>query len=189
MLAFGFGLTVPAVPDRTRAEPGFPRYFPTTVGTKWVYEFTKGVQTEVVTRVRSKDGAVIVSVENELPGGKLTPLHTMALQADGLYMLDEVGQPYDPPVCVLKLPLKLGDRWEGKSSRPDLGGFRYASEVKEIKAIETPAGKFQAIGIDAGWSSRVDQGLRTDRRWYAADVGLLQIEGVRILKAFTPGKD
>jgi hypothetical protein len=113
----------------------------------------------------------------------------MALRADGMYLLDEVGKPYDPPVRVLKPPVKLGDRWEGTSSRPDIGRVRYSGEVKELKALKTPAGTFQAVGIEVGWASGAAQGLAMDRYWYAPDVGLVQIEGVRVIKSFTPGKD
>jgi hypothetical protein len=122
-------------------------------------------------------------------GGKVAPIHTMALRPDGLYMLGEVGKLYGPPVCVLKLPVKVGDRWEGTSSRPDLGKIRFVREVKEVKAVETPAGTFQAVGIEVESVIGGAASAPKDRYWYAPGVGLIQIDRSRTLKSFSRGKD
>jgi hypothetical protein len=189
VLALGLVATPAAPAARLKDRPGPAHYFPTTVGAKWVYQFAKADQTEVVTHVRREGGDVVVSVGYERPGGEVAPIHTMALRGDGLYMLDEVGKPYDPPVCVLKLPVKVGDRWEGTSSRPDLGKIRYAKEVREVRKLQTPAGAFQAVGVDSEFVVGAAENAPKDRYWYAPDIGLIQIEKVRALKSFTPGKD
>ena len=143
----------------------------------------------MVTDVRREGGDFIVRVETEGADGKLAPIHTMALRADGLYMLDEVGKAYSPPVCMVRLPVKVGDRWDGATTRSDLGPIRFVHEVKGVQKIETPAGTFEAVGIESEW---VIGGARTGEKhvhWYAPGTGLIQIDKSRTLKSFTAGKE
>ena len=89
---------------------------------------------------------------------------------------------------MLRLPIKARESWEGETKRPDVGRLRSASEVGQAKTIETPAGKFEAVPIvSEDWIGE----NRTGRKfvfWYAKEVGLVQIDGLRTLKAYTPGK-
>jgi hypothetical protein len=180
-------VATPAVPAPQLKDAGPAGYFPTTVGARWVYQSGQVEQTEVVTDVRKDGEATIVAVGSVGPDGKVTPGDTVAIRPDGLFLLSETGQPYDPPVCLLRFPVKVGDRWEAETSRPDIGKVRFVREVKETKTRETPAGKFEAVRVE----SAVALGAavpNTHSHWYAPGVGVVEIERTRTLKSFEPGK-
>jgi hypothetical protein len=177
---------VPAPQVKDKAPP--PTYWPTAVGATLEYQFASSTQTEVVTAVERKGEVTTVAINWINKDGSSSPYNKVEIRKDGIFMTEEVGQPYDRPVCLLKFPLKAGDKWETVAKRPDLGNpFRFTRKVGETKVIETPAGKFEAVQIlcdTAAVGNRADESVF----WYAKGVGLLQIEGTRTLKAYTPGK-
>src|SRR5262245_46882464 len=152
-LLAGLALTLWAAPGfaapRLKDSPRPPSYFPTTVGARWVYEMRGGGQfVEVVTDVAEKDGATVVSVGYEAAGGKGLPSHAIARRKDGLHMTDEGGTTCGPPICLLRFPIRDGDKWETRSARPDIGRVFDKREAVQIEEVETPAGKFQAVRIE-----------------------------------------
>ena len=178
----------PAAPAPRLKDAGPPSYFPITVGARWVYQSGQVEQTEVVTDVKTDGEATVVTVGSVLPDGKVTPWNTVAVRPDGLFMLSETGQPYDPPVCLLKFPVKSGDRWEDATTRPDIGKLRFTHEVKETKTLDTPAGKFECVRIEAAVAFGAVATPATHSHWYAPGIGLIQIDGTRTLKSFAAGK-
>ena len=84
-------------------------YYPTTVGSKWVYESKDGEETRVVTRVEEKNGAKVVTVE-ESTGGKVRLTTCVAVSEKGL--LTVPTDKYNEPIWLLQLPLKAGKQWQ-----------------------------------------------------------------------------
>jgi hypothetical protein len=182
------GPVAPAPQVKDKAPP--TTYWPTVVGATLEYQFASSTQTEVVTAVERKGDVTTVAINWINKDGTSSPYNKVEIRKDGIFMTEEVGQAYDPPVCLLKLPLKAGDKWQTESKRPDLGSaYRFAREVGETRVIETPAGKFEAVQILCDTAPVGDRPADPKCAfWYAKGVGLLQIEGTRTLKAYTPGK-
>jgi hypothetical protein len=90
-------------------------YFPMTVGDRWVvelrYKTTSEEYTEVVTAVEKKDGATVVTVGREADGKAGPPLSHVKVTDEGLFRMSHLGTTYDPPYCILKVPLKPGQTW------------------------------------------------------------------------------
>ena len=181
---------------RLRDEP--PRvYFPMTVGDRWVVEqqLQSGSEeyTEVVTEVEKKDGATIVTVGREVDGKAGPALSHVRVTDDGVYRMSLLGTKYDPPYCVLRLPLKPGLTW--KSEVQSGGVVRTTFQYKAVgeEDVEVPAGKFRAFRLDVNVDSNGRQ--RTSSIWYAPNVGVVKLDHrdadggyVRVLKSFRPGK-
>lgn len=185
---------------RLKDPPARP-YYPTTVGYRWVME-TRGsagggeytqTTTDVVTAVEKKDGDIIVSVSREVDGRAATKPSQMKLSSSGLFRISMGETIYDTPYCVLKLPLKAGEKWtsEVKLNENIQTTFKY--EVAKEEEVEVPAGKFRAFRINVLAESRGTSSKYT--LWYAPQFGSIkeQLDSensnyVKELKSFKQGK-
>jgi hypothetical protein len=170
-------------------------YFPTTVGTEWVYETDSGREyTDYLTKAERADGATVVTVER-CADGRHQSSKTIRVSADGLFELENDHGKYDPPGCMLKLPFKADDRWKGYLLPRNRDPACVNIAVTEEK-VEVPAGTFTAIRVDTEVTR--DGKTRTlYTHWYAPDVGLVKYDtgnfignrGVMVLKAFKLGEE
>jgi hypothetical protein len=147
---------------RTSAE-----FFPTQVGTKWVYD---GVFDEVSEEV----------VESEVSGGEVrwTARRTTSLSTeersyvatrDGVTERTSRGER-----CLLRFPLVEGETWQVEPlAQATTGGWA---------EVHTPGGVFKAVAVSTPGTTR----------WYAPGVGVVMVENAggrkQVLKSFTPGK-
>ena len=144
-------------------------YFPTVVGTKWTYDDNldreEGGYGEVITKSEKKDGRFIVTVKSTSLDWKDTEATTICqylVSEDGIFEMAaflesaERKRSFEPPIYWLKLPHKVGAKWNAQdnSKVPMVAG--------KVESIKVPAGKFEAI--------RVDQGPKCTY-WYAPGVG------------------
>jgi hypothetical protein len=156
-----------------------PLYFPTAVGTKWVYEDDGGGEESVEVSAVDKDGDNLVVTRRGFDGNE-TDYAKMIVTADGLRQERErtdgkVG-------WVLKTTLKSGESWEV----PD-GGKRTVTGPEEVKV---GAGTFRALKVV--WETE----NKTLTSWYAPGVGevkrVIKTDAgervTRSLKSFTEGK-
>lgn len=173
------GLSAVAAPV-PRELKGSGVYFPTTVGTKWVYETASGELESAVVSAVEKDGNDLI-VSREGVDGTRTAYSKMLVSADGLRQVRELT---DGKVgWVLKTTLKAGQSW----AMPE-GGKR---TVHGPEDVQVPAGKFRALRVE--W----EQSGGTCTSWYAAGVGEVkrvhkrdEIETVtRALKSFRPSPE
>ena len=190
-------ILVPAGADLPIAPP--PRvaalYFPTTVGTKWVYEGTGGPEVHEVTAVEVKDGRKIVSVtwELDLASGKTKAVDRFHVSSVGVFKLGVNEKVYDPPQCVLQLPHVPGQDWKWQPKGDDKDTWSYTAAG--VEEVEVPAGKFEAIRVEQVMTLG-KYSLKTIS-WYAKGVGVVKREwetkpvaasGTVTLKSFTLGK-
>lgn len=178
-LLAGTALSAPAAPVPKDAGKT-PLYFPTTVGTKWVYEDPRGEDEEVEVYEVEKDGDSVVVGRRRV--GETIPYTKMVVSADGLRQNRPNADGEEAEVWVLKTKLKAGESWKVAD-----GGKRTVHGPEEVKV---PAGKYQALKVV--WES--DNETRTS--WYAPGVGEVkrvlkrgdQETVYRTLKSFTEGK-
>lgn len=178
-------------------------YYPTAVGTKWVYELNGRDQTWEVTAAEAKAGETLVTFTQSIAGGKPEPILKASVSAKGVYQL-EMGPFKVDPVCELQFPVKAGARWsvdipsQTVGSPPQGGGLRGSTgtvTVGDAEDVEVPAGKFRAVRVDVTITAEDGKPLTKPRRltrWYAPGVGLVKVAAgpdiTRALKEFTPGK-
>jgi hypothetical protein len=197
-------VAVPVVGSIAAPQPkdGKPAYCLTRVGDRCVYSITARGKTDetrhLVTAVEQADGAVLVSVGLEHEHGDPAPYLKLKLTDAGVYMVRESRDEFDPPVCLLKLPVKAGDSWSVE--RPavgELAGSKRSYRTAGDEDVEVPAGKFRAVRVEetTEWTGHL-KGLTTQTTtWYAPSVGRVkevhkvgQSEMVTVLKSFVPAK-
>jgi hypothetical protein len=172
-------------------------YFPTKVGTTWVYDNSYSGETEeVLTAAREKDGATIVSVATVGAHGELFPARRLAVSGRGLHLVQDGNGESKAPCPWLRLPHKPGDTWTH-------GDASYCAGAAE--RVRVPAGDYLAVRVDCSGTIPLNDGTAlkyTSSDWYAAEVGLVKRVAeswtpggprlrplVIVLKSFTPGKD
>lgn len=165
-------------------------FFPTTVGSRWVYQCGDHEEVQVVTKVDVLVDGFQVHVADAGAGGRETPAMVVLVNSKGLFLLEEMGQRYDPPWCVLKLPAVPGDQWEATTRRPDLGPISHANTTGKPERLKLPAGEFEVIPVAV---TELGRGKRAAYEYsYAPGIGWARIivgdSTVRELKSFTAGK-
>lgn len=169
-----------------QAKPPEP-FFPTRVGTAWVYEREDGKDhPEEIVSAEARGGRLVLSMGRR-EGGTVTPVWAAAVTGDELLWLRRRDRDLAAPIRLLKLPVTPGDAWTSKAQDGTVSTY----SVREAEDVEVPAGKFKAHRIDCDW--RQDGKAHRVTDWYAAGVGLVRStsdgETVRTLKSFTPAKD
>jgi hypothetical protein len=174
--------------------PGQPTYYPTVVGTKWVYqEEGKRERACEVTEVEVKGEETLVTVEDTTNGH---PYDSISISPKGLYRVRAFNIPLNDPYCVLRFPVKEGDTWKHENKPQRLLKVTARTfTVKAIEEVEVPAGKYKAVRVEHVITSSNGKALDpVDRfeEWYAPDVGVVKStlngETIRVLKSFTAGK-
>ncbi|HJZ55760.1 MAG TPA: hypothetical protein VKE74_12400 [Gemmataceae bacterium] len=184
-------LAAPAPDDKK--EPVL--YFPTKVGTKWVYESPASKSFLRITTVETKEGAKLVTVasESELAGQTFKTVETFRVSGEGLFKLGFDEKVFDPPQCLLKLPHVPGAKWEWLLKGDDK--FRVDYKAGKLEDVKVPAGEFKAVPVEDVLTGNAVRMERTV--WYAPNVGVVKktwlVNGggqqTEVLKSFTPGKD
>jgi hypothetical protein len=200
LIAVGGWATTAAAP--VPKEKDQSAYFPAKKGDRWVYEHRPGgrdaprERVEVTIAVEEKNGAKLVSVGLEFPDG-VVPLRALEVSDKGLFEVAHGagGQsfPRDTPDCLLRLPARAGDEWDGHTG-PTTRREKARRSVGGFERVEVPAGTFEAVRVE---EESTDRGQPTRATcWYARGAGLVKrvhkrgdLESVVALKSFTPGKD
>jgi hypothetical protein len=150
-----------------------PVYFPTVEGTTLVYKVGDREETEVVSKVEVKEGDKVVHISS-IEAGVHKPLMVVRIGKDGLYLLEETGQKYDPPWCILKLPAKAGDKWTTNTTRPDIGNLASSETIKSVEELTVPAGKLEKTVVVES-TSMVAGKTNTVSYWFSDGVGWAKI--------------
>jgi hypothetical protein len=184
VLLAGPAASAPKLKDKVPTAP----YWPTSVGAAITYQWDgeTGTRTRTVTAVERAAGVTKVASDEVGPDGRAAPANKVEVRADGLFLTEEFGHPYDPPVCLLKFPVTKGAKWTTVTKRADIGPVEFTREVGETKTIETPGGRFEAVRVSGDMI--LARGTQTKVYWFAPEVGIIKIEGVRTLTKYTPGK-
>jgi hypothetical protein len=183
-------------------------FFPTTVGTKWVYtepareysrvnldeyikrtgqvpaDFNDREYTEEIISAEKKDGATILTIRTTRD--KRAYESRLSVTEKGVFGIGTEKLPAKKPHRLLTLPLKSGDTWQGTWDPS------WTMTVRETEAIKVPAGDFKAARIDAVQGEGPTANVTSN--WYAPGVGMVQAmnkdgQVTRVLKSFTLGKE
>ena len=179
------GLDAAPIPKTTPKETKL--YFPTTVGSKWVYQSEDGEYTEVVKDVvnKEKERCWIVSVSRVDKDGKEVPSKEWEVSEGALILTKSAVSPKKRLAWPhLLLPHNPGKQWQflpESDSHPCVA-------IKPQR-VKVPAGEFDAVGVEL-YSGR----QLVETKWYAIGIGLVKrtdLDGkVDLeLKSFTRDKE
>jgi hypothetical protein len=178
----------PVVLSAPKAGERPPIYLPTAVGAKLNYKVPDGHVVETVTAVEEKDGRTAVTLDRRHSAGfEVTVIYRLA--GDGVYRLAFGDRRYDPPICVLALPVAEKKGWE--HDLPLDGGptARVKARVVGEEEVTVPAGKFKAVRVDTEFQTPKADPIHSSE-WYAVGIGLVRLvsggEDVYVLTSFTP---
>jgi hypothetical protein len=168
-------------------------FFPTTVGTKWVYiDNGKDEHSRFIGEAEKKGDEMTLVMKTTLPRGEIVVAEELIVSPRGVfYKSFTEAQVCDPPLCTLKYPITPGEKWNYKGVCFE-HKLEVALKVYDLEEVEVPAGKFKAYRVE--WKE-----LGKDRGktcWYAPGIGSVKeihsyppfsrVE--RVLKSFKPGK-
>lgn len=185
-LALFAAVTAAPVPKAKPVES----YFPTAVGTKWVYEWQNGkLIMEEVIEMTEKNGERRVPVRSSEPGSNWDCMFSVTVKE----VVQRTAIQFKVDFLLMRLPLKEQNSWEfeipiQQRFKCDAGKMTVGMAEK----IEVPAGTFEAVPVVSETTAVNGKAIPTPEkctRWWVAGVGLVKIEyadGYRVLKESAP---
>jgi hypothetical protein len=151
-----------------------PNYYPMKVGTKWTYRLNANGQLEqlgaTIARTEKVNDKELYRLESSV-GGKVTMSENLSSSAEGVFRHRANGVDATPPICVIKYPVKKGEKWDTDTT---LGAnkFKISSTVTGEEDVEVPAGKYKTVTVEVNSEAA---GMKfTTKYWFAADVGIVK---------------
>jgi hypothetical protein len=151
--------------------------------------------------IERKDGAIFVTITTTIKtsrsgkssGSGSSRVSKSKMSEEGLFLMSEGEEAYDPPMRIIPLPVKEGETWE--SDKP----FVKWKVTAGMEEVAVPAGMFKAIRLEG--EGETEKSDKSDKRtpirythWYAPDIGRVKSitklgddEIVEVLKSFVPG--
>jgi hypothetical protein len=154
------------------AEP-LANYCPLKARTKWRYRVTANGVTATMTREVAKieviDGQSLARIDSIMDGNLVGSEH-LANNDKGLFRHRYDGVPFEPPICILKYPVKEGESWplECRSGNDRMTGICTCA----MEEVTVPAGKFKTVKVIviAQYQGQSVSGTY----WLAAGVGIVK---------------
>ncbi len=185
-----------AAAPRAKDVPPPPDYYPTAVGTIWVYDMDNGngEQVQRISAVEVQDGVTLASMSLRGTTGWF-PLEKAAILASGVRIVEFGGDPIEP-YYSLKYPVKAGDTWDFNVTLPrGLPSSSGTVTVLGEEEVKVPAGRYKAVKLER--VTKTERGRPLDKPakvtvWFAEGVGRVKVSDSRgcelALKSFTRGK-
>lgn len=170
LIALTLSATAAPVP---KAVKKVPDYYPSEVGTRWVYAQEDGTNehTREVTASSTKDGVTDFTVTWKEDGS--TQLWEMKKDATGVHRIKQDGLEFNPPHQLVQPKMDAGVEWTSEYTFGGRSKYKYTRTVGKMEKLKTPAGEFDALPI-------VSRNLTLDgdetTLWYADGVGLVALQ-------------
>lgn len=166
--------------EKTKAKPKGEAvdYYPLKAGTRWQYQIETGNGQKVpltyqIGGIERIEGKELARLE-VLAEGQKSPYTEHLHGDDGGVFRDRMHNlEFSPPLCLIKYPVKPGERWVTDIT---VGGRKMRVEGTEGPAqdVKVPAGKYRAIPCSIVVSDGKDKS--TNVFWFAAGVGIIKQE-------------
>ncbi|MBL8829944.1 MAG: hypothetical protein JNM18_23395 [Planctomycetaceae bacterium] len=149
-------------------------YYPLKLGTKWNYELKVGDRkvliTNQVAKIETIDEQKMARVETVMNNNIAATEH-LTSTTTGVFRTKFNGSDVNPPICLLKLPVKVGDEWKD-TNKIGNDELKTTCKVEAAETIEVPAGKFDTLRVNV--SAQVgDQSVETIY-WFAEGTGVVK---------------
>jgi hypothetical protein len=169
LIVFGAVAAIPAAPrlkERTDLS-----YFPTEVGTQWVYEAGNIEVTRFVRQAEKVDGATLITIGQVNTRKPPHIIQRLRVSNQGIFEVENYLGEVDPPRCLLRLPHRTGSRW-GYNRRKDTTALWFDDEeaTAHEEEVVVPAGRFRAIRVESQ-HRKGGKPEETHAIWYAPGVG------------------
>lgn len=155
-------------------------YYPTGVGTQWKYRVTAAGQENTIeakiTKHEEIGGVKCAVLEGTAPGGGQAGVEHIRPDKDGVHRYAYNGMKVDPAVQFIKLPAKVGDKWDGKVSiQGQEIDFKYETTAID-QEVKVPAGTYKAIAVRTDFKVPGNDQDATITIYYAPNVGPIKQE-------------
>ena len=161
-----------ALADEPSDKMGESDYYPLKVNSVWHYKIGENKFTLKATKEEKVDGKTpSVRVEMVGEGDKPITFENIQITKDGIYRLGFEGNNANPPVKILALPAKAGDKWEVKSTigKESLKGTFKTGEEK----VKVPAGDYDTIYTEC--DDLDANGMKASfKQYFAKGVGMVK---------------
>jgi hypothetical protein len=166
-------------------------YFPLKVGTTWEYLCNGKKIVTTVTLHEKVDEKPAARLDTTMDG--TTVIEHLTITKDGLCRILASAQRVHPPWLILKLPAKVGEKWNVNLLSLPVQGSLSILEAKKLKVGLQEYDTLLVVSTDLKLAGQ-DVEIMT---WYAKDVGMVKqtvkqpTVGLDItleLEKFTPGK-
>jgi hypothetical protein len=162
-------------------------YFPLKVGTTWEYlSGGKRIVTSVAVHEKLGDNLLYARLDTTMEGAVVTEYLTVT--KGGLFRVVANSQPW----LILKLPTKVGDKWNVLQNLPQAGSLG-TLEAQKIKVGDQ---EYDTIVVTSSNLKFAGQDMEM-KIWYAKDVGMVRqtvtqpsigLDVTLELDKFTPAK-
>ncbi len=183
-------LALPAAAAPVPKLKAAPDYYPSAVGTRWVYGHEDGTNehSREVTASASKDGVTEFTITWKEDG--TTQLWDLTKDGTGVYRTRQDGREFSPPHKLFEHRMAAGDEWTSEYTFGNgLAKYQYTRTVGKAEVVKTPAGEYTAVPV-VSRNQQVDGDETT--LWYADGVGLVALQHKNspriVLREFTRGK-
>lgn len=162
-------------------ELGGANFFPLKAGCEWRYQTSGNAKspkiTQRVAKVESVNGDELARKETVVDN-EVTGFEHVSCNATGLFQHRVNDVAIDPPMLVVRFPLKDGDRWQTKSK---FGKQTVVVDNESIlDEIEVPFGKLKAIKVTSKSRSEPNGQRYVTTTWFAPNIGMAKVVVKRV---------
>lgn len=153
-----------------------PDYYPLKAGTKWHYRMLHpdgsiGTFVSQVAKIDHINNLPLSRREAKMQGALMATEHLIS-EKNGVFRHRFNGMEVNPPICILKYPLKCGEWWESETTI-DANKIKVIGRASDGVA-EVPAGKFKAVIVTIEGTVETKDGdlmLPSVKLWLAPGMG------------------
>jgi hypothetical protein len=151
-------------------------YYPLALGNQWVYRTEvngdRGYPSMMskVGRIDQVNGQPEARIDCIISGETIVSEYYVSTDK-GILHYGCPPDSFDPPVFMLRYPIKVGDSWND-TRKVALGTATFAYRVEKVEEIEVPAGKFNAVKVDS--TTKIKNTSLKCSFWFADGVGLVK---------------
>ncbi len=171
----------PARPKDEPARVATPEYYPLAVGTRWHYQVDIGQPqkqeiTLVIAEEETLDGKPVSRLEVFSDGVRRQMTEHLMSNEKGIFRVRIGGVTYNPPLCILKYPLKPGQSWITKTTANDGQQLTALCKQGAQQEIQVPAGRFRTIPCTIEIDQQTPKGLMkiVNTYWFAEKIGVVK---------------
>lgn len=167
-------------PDQP-ARAAIPDYYPLAVGNRWHYQVDVGQSqkqeiTLVIAEEETADGKPVSRLEVFSDGVRRQMTEHLMSNDKGIFRVRIGGVTYNPPLCILKYPLKPGQSWITKTTANDGQQLTAICKQGAQQDIQVPAGRFRTIPCTIEIDQQTPKGLMkiVNTYWFAEKIGVVK---------------
>jgi hypothetical protein len=176
-----------------------PNYYPLQVGNQWDFRVevmgNSASAVSKIAKIEKIDDVLLARLEATV-NGKIVATEHLRQTDQGIFRHRNNGQEISPPICLLKYPVKPGDKWDGDITVGTEKG-KYFCEAAE-EQVGVPAGKFKATRVKIRLETEQNGVKNTVNTtyWFVLDIGFVRqtvdagnLNIVMELEKFEPAND